>query len=75
MNLLHYWIEDENEKEKLEKIYSLDQERFKDEVIENYDDELVCNSDPALDTEETTLPILAKEKLFKKLFRFLQKAY
>ena len=66
---LHYWIEDENEKGKLEKIYSLDQERFKDEVIENYDDELVCNSDPALDTEETKLPILAKEKWYKKLFR------
>ncbi len=66
---LHYWIEDESEKEKLEKIYSLDQERFKDEVIENYDDELVCNSAPALDTEETTLPILPKEKWFKKLFR------
>ena len=66
---LHYWIEDEKEKEKLEKIYSVEQKRFEDEVIENYDDEFVCNCGPDLDTEETTLPTLSKEKWYKRLLR------
>lgn len=66
---LKYWADDEQTKEKLEKIYSEEQSRFEEEVIENYDDELLCNSGPALDTEENLLPILAKEKWYKKLIK------
>jgi len=68
---LNYWEEDEEKKEKLEKIFAVEQQRFKDEVIENYDDELVCNSGPDLDTEETTLPGEYKEKWYKKILRKL----
>ena len=66
---LNYWVEDEKEKEKLEKIYTLDQQRFEDEVVETYHDELVCNGGPDLDTEETTLPEIYKEKWYQKLLR------
>ena len=66
---LNYWEEDEEKKEKLEKIFSAEQQRFRDEVIENYDDEYLCNSGPDLDTEETTLPGEYKEKWYKKILR------
>ena len=65
----HYWSEDQVKIDKLEQIYIDDQNRFKDEVIEDYDDELLCNSGPNLDTEETTLPVLAKEKWYKRLLK------
>lgn len=66
---LNYWVEDNYKKEKLENIFKADQQRFKDEVIENYDDELLCNSGPSLDTEENTLPVISKEKWYKRLLR------
>ncbi len=61
---MNYWIDDEAEKDRLKKIYSVEQERFKDEVIENFDDELLCNCGPSLDTEENLLPIEYKEKWY-----------
>lgn len=64
-----YWAQDEETKQKLEKIYSADQERFKEAVIEDYDDELLCNSGPSLDTEENILPDLFKEKWYKKIIK------
>lgn len=64
-----YWTEDEETKQKLEKIYSADQVRFKNAIIEDYDDELLCNSGPALDTEENTLPDIFKEKWYKKIIK------
>lgn len=64
-----YWSEDKEKIEKLEKIYTADQERFKEEVIENYDDELLCNSGPSLDTEENILPNIVKESWFKNVRR------
>lgn len=64
-----YWAQDEETKQKLEKIYSEDQERFKEAVIEEYDDELLCNSGPSLDTEENILPDVFKEKWYKRIIR------
>lgn len=70
-----YWTEDEQKKQELEKIYSADQARFEEAVIEDYDDELLCNSGPALDTEENTLPVLFKEKWYKKIIRKIKKIF
>ena len=64
-----YWAQDEETKQKLEKIYSADQNRFKEAVIEDYDDELLCNSEPALDTEENTLPDIFKEKWYQRIIK------
>lgn len=64
-----YWTQDEETKQKLEKIYSADQERFQESVIEDYDDELLCNSGPALDTEENMLPDIFKEKWYRKIIK------
>lgn len=63
-----YWSEDKEKIEKLEKIYTADQERFQEEVIENYDDELLCNSGSSLDTEENVLPSIDKDS-WSKSFR------
>ena len=65
----NYWEEDEEKIEKLEKVFSSEQQRFKDEVIENYDDEYLCNSGPNLDTEENTLPDTYKEKWYRAIIR------
>ncbi|MBP3597509.1 MAG: hypothetical protein J6J60_09005 [Clostridia bacterium] len=64
-----YWTQDEETKQKLEKIYSADQERFQESVIEDYDDELLCNSGPALDTEENMLPDIYKEKWYRRIIK------
>lgn len=69
---LKYWTEDENEIEKLKKIYSNDQMRFEEEVIENYDEEFLLNSCPDLGTEETVLPVLYKEKWYMKILRYIK---
>lgn len=65
----NYWNQDQNNIEKLGKIYTADQERFEEEVIESYDDELLCNSGPDLDTEENILPVFETVGIFKKLKR------
>lgn len=66
-----YWCEDDEKIKKLGNIYKEDQERFEEEVIEEYDDEMLCNSGAELDTEENVLPIIPKETFILKLKRLL----
>lgn len=66
---LKYWAKDDETRERLQKIYSADQARFEEEVIENYDDELLCNSGPSIDTEENVLPVIYKESWYKKIIK------
>ncbi len=79
---LKYWCEDEEEKQRLKKIYAENEERYQQKLREKYNSNNIfkkkqqTTENEKIENYNNNLPAeIKKEKLYQKIIRFLKKFF
>lgn len=70
---LQYWCKDENEKERLKKVYTNNENKYQEELRIKYNPDNIFKKTNTEITKEVALVEVKEEKWYKKLFNFFKK--
>ena len=73
---LQYWCKDEEEKERLKKVYANNENKYQEELRKKYNpDNIFKNANAETTKEETALVEFKKEKWFEKIVLFIKNLF